>query len=1124
MARASFATAAPSLRRFEAVFPRSSRSKGLDYASSGCVTVVEATQEWLVAHVQGQTTYQVELDCRDRTLHASCSCPYFSDSTTPCKHLWATLLVAQAEGTMSRFREVRSIEFEFDDLADDQDDEDDEEGDGDKEGEDAAEALEGIGNPRESRVFGGLAPAEVEVARFLRPSPSRGSPQSESWRDVLARAAVGVPAAKSPGRPELSYVVDPQLSAHRDRMVVRVMQRVGRREAPSWRPAEIAHPLAAHAGDTDAVILGMLEALSEDTGWRGGRTARVYSVPSPASREVIERLCASGRARFGDVQGPPLVWESDPYELALEARPPDGGDPALRVHAWLERGEQRVAATSPALVLSGGVAFWPDRAAAVDHAGQFAWIESERSRGPASLPITEVDDLLEALHRAPRAPRLGLPPEHALKELRVAGKPYALLHTPKKREPLWEESLAVEAGLDYDGIRAPLETHGRALVDRSQRTLVLRDGAAEKTAHEQLLAAGVRHLAHWQRTRAGVSVAFRLTPNRVQVAVRTLVGQGWRVEVDGRLHRPAGQFAISVTSGVDWLDARVAASFDGVQARLPELLSALRHKHRSVLLADGSLGVLPDEWLGRLRRWSAMAQADDQALRFGKAQAALVGALLDVEEHASADEAFGKMRGALEGFAGVEPLDPPPTLRGSLRDYQRYGLGWFAALRRLGFGGCLADDMGLGKTVQVLAMLDARRQERPAPGPSLVVAPRSVLHNWAAEAARFAPELRVLVYEGAARGARGESFGRYDLVLTTYGLLRVDLEELSGTDFDYVVLDEAQAIKNARSVSAKAARALRARHRLALSGTPVENHLGELASLLDFLNPGVLGTVGSLSSLAQGARRVDDATRDVLARAVRPFFLRRTKREVARELPDRIEQTIECELEGEQRRLYDELHAHYRQSVPQRVASDGVARSTAYILEALLRLRQAACHPGLIDERRRRQPSAKLDALLEQLESVRAQGQKALVFSQFTSLLSIVRDLLDDRGIAYEYLDGATRDRAQRVARFQSDDQCGVFLLSLKAGGVGLNLTAAEYVFLLDPWWNPAVEAQAIDRAHRIGQTRTVFAYKLLARGTIEDKVALLQEEKRKLVEGLFGDATASLGGLTREDLERLLA
>jgi SNF2 family DNA or RNA helicase len=606
--------------------------------------------------------------------------------------------------------------------------------------------------------------------------------------------------------------------------------------------------------------------------------------------------------------------------------------------------------------------------------------------------------------------------------------------------------------------------------------------------------------------------------------VRALVGEGWRVEVDGRVRRSRGNFSIEVATGIDWLDVRVRASFDGADAPLPELLAAIKQRRRTVTLADGSVGELSDASFDKLRRWAAMAVPKGDALRFGKVQAALVAALFEEEAQASFDDAFSKARAELQAFEGVIARPAPRTFRGQLRDYQCHALGWFEALRRFGFGGCLADDMGLGKTVQVLAMLEGRRREKPPPGPSLVVAPRSVLANWASEASRFAPRLRVFVHDGPDRKAPDSHFADYDVVLTTYGLLRQDVLDLSRIDFDYVVLDEAQAIKTAHTASAKAARALRARHRVALTGTPLENHLGELASLLDFLNPGVLGAASSLASLAEGSRRVDVTTRDVLARAVRPFFLRRTKRQVAPELPERVEQTLACELPPEQRRLYDELHAHYKQSVTERVARDGVARSTAHILEALLRLRQAACHPGLIDPSRRGESSAKLDALLEHLETLRTEGQKALVFSQFTSLLSIVRDRLEERGIVFEYLDGATWDRPARVARFQSDESCGVFLLSLKAGGLGLNLTAAEYVFVLDPWWNPAVEAQAIDRAHRIGQTKAIFAYKLLARATVEEKVAQLQAQKRELADSLFGDAGTALAGLTRGDLEHLLA
>jgi SNF2 family DNA or RNA helicase len=316
---------------------------------------------------------------------------------------------------------------------------------------------------------------------------------------------------------------------------------------------------------------------------------------------------------------------------------------------------------------------------------------------------------------------------------------------------------------------------------------------------------------------------------------------------------------------------------------------------------------------------------------------------------------------------------------------------------------------------------------------------------------------------------------------------------------------------------------VKAEHRLALSGTPIENHLGELWSLFEFLNPGLLGRSSPLSTGA-GRAKVDDVTRDLVARALRPLLLRRTKAQVAPELPERVEQTLYVDLERRERELYDELRDHYRAALLRRIDRDGMGRSTMHVLEALLRLRQAACHPGLIDKHRAGEQSSKLDLLFDRLRDVGEEGHKALVFSQFTTLLGIVRRRLDEEKIPFEYLDGRTRDRSARVERFQGDPKCGLFLVSLKAGGLGLNLTAAEYVFLLDPWWNPAVEAQAIDRAHRIGQTRAVFAYRLIAKDTVEERVTDLQQQKRELADAILRADGSLIGGLRREDLELLLS
>jgi SNF2 family DNA or RNA helicase len=467
-----------------------------------------------------------------------------------------------------------------------------------------------------------------------------------------------------------------------------------------------------------------------------------------------------------------------------------------------------------------------------------------------------------------------------------------------------------------------------------------------------------------------------------------------------------------------------------------------------------------------------------------------------------------------------EAEQEPSGFQGTLRHYQREGLGWLSFLERMGLGGCLADDMGLGKTIQVLAMLVRRRQARADAGidhrPSLVVVPKSLVFNWIDEASRFAPALRVLNHTGNTRGESPTAVTDHDIVLTTYGTLRRDIVRHREVEFDYVVLDEAQSIKNAGSQAAKACRLLRARHRLALTGTPVENHIGELWSIFEFLNPGQLGSASRLKRFLSGGQGTGAA--EVVARAVKPFLLRRTKAQVL------SEQTIFCELGESQRKAYDELREHYRLELSGRIGRMGIGRARFAVLEALLRLRQTACHPGLVDPSRVDEPGAKLETLLEQLGEVIDEGHKVLVFSQFTSFLAILRRHLDARGQTYEYLDGKTTDRQARVMRFQEDPDCRLFLVSLKAGGQGLNLTAADYIYILDPWWNPAVEAQAVDRAHRIGQTRRVFAYRLIARDTVEEKILALQDRKRELADSIVRADENMITSLSADDVELLLS
>ena len=576
---------------------------------------------------------------------------------------------------------------------------------------------------------------------------------------------------------------------------------------------------------------------------------------------------------------------------------------------------------------------------------------------------------------------------------------------------------------------------------------------------------------------------------------------------------PRASTGSTSTGGADFADTGVA---------LPKLLAAVEKGQNTVVLDDGTIGIVPEEWLKKYASLVQMGETQGESIRFSLAQAGFLDALLAAMPEARCDQTFDRVRQELSSFTGIAAAETAAGFGGELRAYQKEGLGWLEFLQKFNFGGCLADDMGLGKTVQVLALLHRRRDE--GNGTSLAVVPRSLIFNWKQEAARFTPDLRVLDQTGSGRSQDSSDFSRHDLVLTTYGTLRRNITCFKDFEFDYVILDESQAIKNANTQSAKAARLLRGKHRLALSGTPIENHLGELWSLFEFLNPKMLGSATVFRNLIQNNGQIDAGGKSLLASALRPFILRRTKSQVARELPEKIEQTIVCPLEGEQRKLYDELKDHYRASLLGLIEKNGIKRSKIQILEALLRLRQAACHPGLIDKSRGDHTSSKLQVLLSNLNEVLAEGHKVLVFSQFTSLLAIVRKALDREKIVYEYLDGKTSDRQARVERFQTDPKCPVFLISLKAGGVGLNLTAAEYVFLLDPWWNPAVEAQAVDRAHRIGQSRTVFAYRLIANDTVEDKILELQKSKRDLADAIINENNSVIARMGADELRLLLS
>ena len=598
---------------------------------------------------------------------------------------------------------------------------------------------------------------------------------------------------------------------------------------------------------------------------------------------------------------------------------------------------------------------------------------------------------------------------------------------------------------------------------------------------------------------------------------------GERALTSARVNRSKPTIAFNVSSGIDWFDVDAVIHFGDTEVKLKEVRKAVRKSERYVKLADGSIGEIPAEWLENYRYLFSMAEESGDGLRLASAQITLLDQLLLEGDRIQADDEFQRRRDNLRRFSQIEPRELPEGLKANLRPYQKAGFDWLHFLHEYGFGGCLADDMGTGKTVTTLAMLQSFAESHEAKAASLLVLPRSLVFNWEREAARFTPNLRLLNYAEAGRTKDIASFDEYDLVLTTYGIMLRDVEMLRQHRFHYVILDEAQAIKNPVSQSAKAARLLQADHKLTLTGTPVENSTLELWSQFSFLNPGLLGNLEHFRTEFAGAieKRQDEIAAAFLRRLVHPFILRRTKDQVAQDLPPRSERILYTEMEPAQRKLYEKTRDYYRAQIMGVVEKEGMQNARMKILEGLLRLRQISNHPRLV-EPDSKAASGKFDTLLETLDTLRAEGHKALVFSQFVSMLTLLREALDAKQVPYAYLDGKTKDRQGRVDEFQNNPDLPLFLISLRAGGVGLNLTAADYVIHIDPWWNPAVEMQATDRTHRIGQDKPVFVYKLITRETVEEKILQLQDRKRALVSQLISTEGGFFKNLTRQDIELL--
>lgn len=751
-----------------------------------------------------------------------------------------------------------------------------------------------------------------------------------------------------------------------------------------------------------------------------------------------------------------------------------------------------------------------------------------RQQQPISIPKNEVSEFFASL--APASPLLSffsLPDRANLPTLN---------HFSGKRLYLEEhiEILKIRLKFVYGSQEVDCEPPAEGQAESREAGLVysgeglnflrvIRDRDGEHQAQAQLLASSARQISTGEFIiRESASVDWLL------FELPKLVDQGFEIIGEEQLkrhkvRRAAPTLKVSVNSEIDWFDLQLVVDFDGILLSLKELRKSLVHRTRYVKLRDGSTALLPEDWLEQFSYLFNLGEASDERLKVSRHHLTLIDSLFDKAVEQNADATYHENLQRLRDFRGIDAITVPENFQGELRPYQRQGLNWLYFLQEFRFGGCLADDMGLGKTIQALALLQ-NEKKNGVTTPSLIVCPTSVLFNWEKELQRFTPELQFLTHAGLER-RRLKQFEDYDVVLTSYGVLRRDIAFLKDAKFHYVILDESQKIKNPLSQTGKAARLLQANHRLILTGTPVENNTQELWSQFAFLNPGLLGSLNYFKgAFTRPIEKEQNAgTARLLRKIIFPFILRRTKNDVAKELPPKVESLYYCAMSEEQQKVYNRWRDYYRAHVMQQIDLKGLQKSRMYVLEGLTKLRQICCHPRLTEEKYHHD-AGKFEALKEILENILAENHKVLIFSQFVRMLRVMCEYLDEQKIPYAYLDGHTVDRRQPVEQFQTDPATRIFLISLRAGGYGLNLTAADYVVLYDPWWNPAVEMQAIDRTHRIGQDKQVFAYKMITRDSVEEKILQLQERKKELVADLIKTDSGMFKHLTKEDIEVLFS
>ncbi len=1026
--------------------------RGLSYFREGRVQILEFTEDFLMAHVEGSSLYTVTIDIYDDYWVMDCDCPYWDD----CKHMAATLLKA---------REMLH-------SADD-----------------------------DSPVIK-QASWKAEFERVIGNRSGDLTLREPKWK--------------------IGFVLQTnkynwQLSAKK--FYNKKDGSIGRFEnLEPWSLAEIL------SSPQDFRALGILSKLNTNTSFSPYYYQHsIYEVDLKYNQDVGQLFeCLRESLVLLQQSGMQMrvSFAEKPAQVLFDYQTTDDAY-SLNARIFLGDTEHNdfnnfyLLSRKPAYLLHGLTLYNVEN---VDDAEMLLLFL--KSKEPIRIPKNEFADFVTEVY--PKlAQRTPVPlPEHIQQS--------TMTEINKKQIVLEEEpdQLRIFMQFQYGAVKVSWEDPRRTIVlsEESSITTVHRDVEAEEKAAEVMTGTRAKKLED-----GGWRVLDSRAMNWLFKYIPEFVEQGF--EILGRenlkkykVRTSAPNISVGITSDLDWFDINLNISIEGIELSLKELKKSLRSKSRYVKLMDNSVAQLPEDWFNRFRHLFHFADVAENKIKASSTQAILLDALFEDIEDKKVDDGFKEKLERLQTFEKIQPQELPRGFNGILRPYQKAGLDWLCFLKDYKFGGCLADDMGLGKTIQALVLLQ-KEKEAGTTQPSLVVCPTSVVYNWQIEAERFTPKLHTLIHTGVQREKSEDAFNGFDIVFTTYGIMMRDFQFLKNIDFHYLILDESQKIKNPNSQSAYVACHLNASHRLVLTGTPVENNTLELWSQFQFLNRGMLGTLNYFRQAfaTQIEKYQNEETAQLLQKMIYPFVLRRTKKMVAQDLPEKSEQMLLCELSETQKKAYTTWRDAYRAKLLKLIDEQGLDKSKMNVLEGLTKLRQIANHPALIDPEVE-EDSGKFEVLFDLVEDIVNEGHKLLLFSQFVKMLKLVRQRFDKLGISYEYLDGQTRNRQDKVDNFQNNEQVRAFLISLKAGGTGLNLTAADYVIHVDPWWNPAVEMQATDRAHRIGQHKHVFVYKLITKDTVEEKIVQLQERKKKLVSELVTTESSFFKNLDQTDVEVLFS